>query len=63
MTYSQSRCGLQSRIRRYVGIPYAKGPEYADYSFTVQEARECTRRVQGRESAAGSRLGRAGILS
>jgi hypothetical protein len=38
---------LDLRVSSPVIVAYANGPEFADYSFTVQEIREYTRRIQG----------------
>src|SRR5512136_2562543 len=40
---------LDLRVGAPVPVAYANGPEFADYSFTVQEIREYTRRIQGQE--------------
>jgi len=40
---------LDLRVGSPVGIAYANGPEFADYSFTVQEVREYNRRIGGQE--------------
>ena len=40
---------LDVRVGAPVPVAYANGPEFADYSFTVQEIREYTRRFQGQE--------------
>ena len=40
---------LDLRVGSPVPVAYANGPELADYSFTVQEIREYTRRIQGQE--------------
>ena len=38
---------LDLRVGSGVVVAYANGPEFADYSFTAQEIREYTRRIQG----------------
>jgi len=40
---------LDVRVGAPVPVAYANGPEFADYSFTVQEIREYARRIQGQE--------------
>lgn len=40
---------LDLRVGAPVPVAYANGPEFADYSFTVQEIRQYTRRIQGQE--------------
>jgi hypothetical protein len=40
---------LDLRVGSPLAVAYANGPEFADYSFTVQEIREYTRRIQGQE--------------
>jgi hypothetical protein len=40
---------LDLRVGSQVAVPFANGPELADYSFTVQEIREYTRRIQAQE--------------
>ena len=40
---------LDLRVGSPVVVAYANGPEFADYSFTVQEIREYTRRIEGQE--------------
>jgi hypothetical protein len=40
---------LDLRVGSPVAVAYANGPEFADYSFTVQRIREYTRRTQGQE--------------
>jgi hypothetical protein len=40
---------LDLRVGSPLAVAYANGPEFADYNFTVQEIRECTRRIQGQE--------------
>lgn len=40
---------LDLRVGSPVAIPYASGPEFADYNFTAQEIREYTRRIEGQE--------------
>ena len=38
---------LDLRVGSPVAVPFANGPELADYTFTAQEMREYTRRIQG----------------
>jgi hypothetical protein len=40
---------LDLRVGSPVAVAYANGPEFTDYNFTVQEIREYTRRIEGRE--------------
>jgi hypothetical protein len=40
---------LDLRVGSPVGIAYSNGPEFADYTFTVQEIREYNRRIGGQE--------------
>jgi hypothetical protein len=40
---------LDLRAGAPVPVAFANGPEFADYSFTVQEIREYTRRIGGQE--------------
>jgi hypothetical protein len=40
---------LDLHIGSPVAVAYSNGPEFADYSFTIQEIREYTRRIQGQE--------------
>ena len=40
---------LDLRVGAPVPVAFANGPEFADFSFTVQEIREYTRRIQGQE--------------
>src|SRR4051812_32174240 len=40
---------LDVRIGTPVPIPFANGPDLADYDFTVQEIREYVRRIGGQE--------------
>jgi hypothetical protein len=40
---------LDLRVGSPVPVAYANGPEFSDYNFTVQEIREYTRRIEGRE--------------
>jgi hypothetical protein len=40
---------LDLRVGSAIAVAFANGPEYADYSFTVQEIREYTRRIQAQE--------------
>ena len=40
---------LDLRVGSAVAVAFANGPEFADYSFTVQEIREYTRRIQAQE--------------
>ena len=40
---------LDLRVGSSVAVAYANGPEFADYSFTVLEICEYTRRIQGQE--------------
>ena len=37
---------LDLRVGSAVAVAYANGPEFADYSFTAQEIREYTRRIE-----------------
>jgi len=40
---------LDLRVGAPVPVAFANGPEFADFSFTVQEIREYARRIQGQE--------------
>src|SRR5258705_9761467 len=40
---------LDLRIGSAVRVPFANGPEFADFDFTVQEIREYVRRIGGEE--------------
>jgi hypothetical protein len=40
---------LDLRVGSPVNVPYANGPEFANYDFSVQEIREYNRRIGGQE--------------
>jgi len=40
---------LDLRVRSAVNVPFANGPELADYEFEVQEIREFNRRIGGQD--------------
>src|SRR5258708_1687788 len=40
---------LDLRVGSPVRVPFANGPEFADFDFTVQEIREYVRRIGGQE--------------
>ena len=40
---------IDLRVGSALAVAFANGPEYADYTFTVQEIREYTRRIQAQE--------------